>query len=111
MKRLILILLVVSLFPIFAFGAGCEEGTIICNPITYGTFGELFDAIIKWIIDIASVLAPLLIVYGGFLHITSAGDPAKSTQGKKVILYAAIGLIVALLARSLIGIIKEIVVI
>ncbi|MDK2949202.1 MAG: Type secretion system pilin [Patescibacteria group bacterium] len=109
MKRLILILLVVSLFPIFAFGAGCEG--LICNPIKYGTFGELFDAIIQWIIDIALVLAPLLIVYGGFLHITSAGDPAKSTQGKKVILYAAIGLIVALLARSLIGIIKEIVVI
>jgi hypothetical protein len=149
MKRLILMLLVFSLFPIFAFGAcdpdtpmlndiardncvsgggtwnssnctcsyggggsgePCEQGKI-CNPIRHNTFGALFDAIISWIIDIALVIAPLIIIYGGFLHITSAGDPAKSSQGKKVILYAAIGLIVAILARSLIGILEGIVVI
>jgi len=88
----------------------CEPGKI-CNPIKYGTFTALFDAIIDWIINIALVLAPLIIVYGGLLHITAAGDPAKSTQGKKVILYAAIGLIVALLAKSLIGILEGLVVI
>lgn len=81
------------------------------NPIKSESFTELLQAIIEWITDIAVVIAPLIIVYGGFLHITSAGDPAKSSQGKKVILYAAIGLLVALLAKSLIGILKEIVVI
>lgn len=81
------------------------------NPIQSESFTELFEVITKWITDIALVIAPLIIVYGGFLHITSAGDPAKSSQGKKVILYAAIGLMIALLARSLISILEEIVVI
>ena len=81
------------------------------NPIKSESFTELFEVITKWITDIALVIAPLIIVYGGFLHITSAGDPAKSSQGKKVILYAAIGLIIALLARSLISVLEEIVVI
>lgn len=162
MKRLILVLLVISFFPILAFGAcdsrpiindmardncvwgggtwnssnctcsyggsstsgstsegttttegsaGGGGGATIPNPLGHASFTALFEAIIDWIIDIALVLAPLIIVYGGFLHITSAGDPAKSTQGKKVILYAAIGLIVALLAKSLIGILEGIVVI
>jgi hypothetical protein len=155
MKRLILILLVISFFPILVFGAchserpmldsidrdncvwgggtwnstdctcssggstsgsdaptgGVVSGGIIPNPLGHDSFTALFEAIIDWTIDIALVLAPLLIIYGGFLHITSAGDPTKSSQGKKVIIYAAIGLIVVLLAKSLIGILEELVVI
>jgi len=102
MKKLILMLLFIPM----VIGAATIE-----KPIKSESFTELLQAIIKWITDIAVVIAPLIIVYGGFLHITSAGDPAKSSQGKKVILYAAIGLLVALLAKSLIGILKEIVVI
>ena len=102
MKKLILMLLFIPM----VIGAATIE-----KPIKSESFTELLQAIIEWITDIAVVIAPLIIVYGGFLHITSAGDPAKSSQGKKVILYAAIGLLVALLAKSLIGILKEIVVI
>jgi len=102
MKKLILMLLFIPMI----VGAAKIE-----NPIKSESFTELLQAIIEWITDIAVVIAPLIIVYGGFLHITSAGDPAKSSQGKKVILYAAIGLLVALLAKSLIGILEEIVVI
>jgi hypothetical protein len=102
MKKLILMLLFIPMI----VGAAKIE-----NPIKSESFTELLQAIIEWITDIAVVIAPLIIVYGGFLHITSAGDPAKSSQGKKAILYAAIGLLVALLAKSLIGILKEIVVI
>jgi hypothetical protein len=102
MKKLILMLLFIPR----VIGAATIE-----NPIKSESFTELFEVITKWITDIALVIAPLIIVYGGFLHITSAGDPAKSSQGKKVILYAAIGLIIALLARSLISVLEEIVVI
>ncbi len=102
MKKLILMLLFIPM----VIGAATIE-----NPIKSESFTELFEVITKWITDIALVIAPLIIVYGGFLHITSAGDPAKSSQGKKVILYAAIGLIIALLARSLISVLEEIVVI
>lgn len=102
MKKLILMLLFI---PMIVGAAKIEK------PIKSESFTELLQAIIEWITDIAVVIAPLIIVYGGFLHITSAGDPAKSSQGKKVILYAAIGLIIALLARSLISVLEEIVVI
>jgi hypothetical protein len=102
MKKMILMLLFIPM----VIGAATIE-----NPIKSESFTELFEVITKWITDIALVIAPLIIVYGGFLHITSAGDPAKSSQGKKVILYAAIGLIIALLARSLISVLEEIVVI
>lgn len=73
----------------------------ITNPIKAGTFTELVNLVTKWIIDIAMVLAPLIIVYGGFTYITAGGQPAKMETGKKIILYAVIGFILVLLATSL----------
>ncbi len=53
----------------------------------------------NWIFYVVTLLTVLMIVYGGFLYITSAGDPKKSEQGKKVLLFSLIGLALALLAN------------
>jgi membrane-anchored glycerophosphoryl diester phosphodiesterase (GDPDase) len=63
--------------------------------------------VITWIRNIGLVIAPLLIVYGGFTYITAMGESAKITKAKQILLYAAIGLIVVLLAQSLLGVIKS----
>jgi len=83
---------------------------VLTNPIASGSFADLLNRIIDWILNIALVLAPLVIVYGGFIYMTAAGDTNKVSQGKNIVLYAVIGFIVALLAKSLIGIFKDLVV-
>lgn len=90
-------------------GAGSSTGSIT-NPIDAETFGDLISMVVKWILDMAMVLAPLVIVYGGLTYMTAAGDTSKVNQAKQIILYAAIGLILALLAWSLIDILKGLVV-
>jgi len=55
--------------------------------------------ITKWLFIIIMMVVTVMIIYGGFLIVTSAGDPEKAGKGKSVITYAAIGLAVALLAR------------
>ncbi|MCK9446861.1 pilin [bacterium] len=79
----------------------------ISNPINANSFAELVELVTKWIIDIALVLAPLIIVYGGFIYITAAGEPAKMETGKKIILYAVIGFILVLLATSLVDVLTD----
>jgi hypothetical protein len=83
---------------------------ILTNPITSTSFTDLIDKVIGWILNIALVLAPLVIVYGGFLYMTAAGDTNKISMAKNIILYAVIGFMVALLAKSLIGIFTGLVV-
>lgn len=78
------------------------------NPID-STFEELLGKLVEWIKGIALVLAPLVIIYGGFLHITAAGRPEQSTKGKKIILYGVIGLIVVLIAGSFLEIIEDLI--
>ncbi len=57
-----------------------------------------FSEIIKFLASILAVLAVLVIVIAGILYITSGGDDGRIQTAKNWILYAVIGLIVALLA-------------
>ena len=50
----------------------------------------------------AGAVAVFMVVYGGFRYIISNGDPAKITSARQVITYALIGLVVTVLARSII---------
>lgn len=75
---------------------GCDEATCV---------------IMKIISALGTLIAPVAIVmvlYGAFQFLTSAGDPAKVTAAKNTLLYASIGLIVALVAGSLPYLIEDI---
>ncbi|MCU0667241.1 MAG: pilin [Patescibacteria group bacterium] len=62
--------------------------------------------IIKRIIDllayIAGILAVLYIMWGGFRYIKSAGSSEKAADGRKMIIYALIGVIVIVLSRYIV---------
>lgn len=63
-------------------------------------------AITDWIFTFLMVVVGVFVILGAFGLVTSAGDPEKIKKGKNYILYAAIGMIVGLLAKavpSLIG--------
>jgi Type IV secretion system pilin len=68
------------------------------------------NPVAKTINDIATVVAffaalaaIFFIMLGGFRFITSNGDPAKAASGRMTVLYAVIGLIVIIAARSIVG--------
>ena len=52
-----------------------------------------------WVFYVLVVIVALMIVFGGFYFVTAAGDPERATKGRQFIIYALIGLVVALLAR------------
>jgi hypothetical protein len=59
-----------------------------------------------WIFYLSTITVGLMIIIGAFLIITSAGDAKKWQKGKDVILYAIIGLVVALLSKFFPSIVK-----
>ena len=96
-------------------GLSCLEGVcqdpnniVFCSPITHKTFGDLIDAIISFIFNIAIVVVPLLIIIGAFNLLTAAGDQKKITTGKNIITYALIGFAIILLAKGLIAALEEV---
>lgn len=108
MKKATLLFLIVFLF-CFGFALAQEE-TLIPNPIPHQNFEELVNAVLDWILNIALVLMPLLLVWGGVTFITAAGDPSKVKQAQNIILYTVIGFAVVLLSKSLIGVLQNLIV-
>ena len=52
-------------------------------------------------------LAVAFIVVGGIKYVTSGGDEKKVASAKNTLLYAIIGLVVAIVARVIIGLVLE----
>ena len=55
--------------------------------------------ITTWLFYILMLVVTIMIIYGGFIYVTAAGDPEKAGKGKSVLTFAIIGLAIALLAR------------
>jgi hypothetical protein len=63
--------------------------------------------IVNWLITISFAVAALFIVFAAFTFITAGGDPEKINTARNQVLYALIGVAVALLAWGLVTFIKS----
>lgn len=59
---------------------------------------EIITAVINFILQFAAALAVLMIVLGGIRYITSAGNEDALKQGRNIVLYAIIGLVIIILS-------------
>jgi len=55
--------------------------------------------ITDWVFYVVLLLSILLMIIGGGMYITAAGDPAKTEKGRAILKYSIIGLIFAFLAK------------
>ena len=64
---------------------------------------ELIANIVNVLLFIVGIISVLVIIVGGILYATSAGDSTAVTKAKNTILYAVVGLVVALLAYAIVN--------
>ncbi len=68
-----------------------------------GSLRSAITQIINYILFFLGLVATIMIIYGGFLYVTSGGDDAGAEKGKKILMYAAIGLIVVLISYAVVN--------
>ena len=71
-------------------------------------FSKLMPFLIKYAIGLAAALAVIAIIYGGYQYMTAYGDEEKHKTAKKTIIYAVIGLVLAITAFGIVKIITAI---
>jgi hypothetical protein len=59
--------------------------------------------IVDFFLGFLGLIAVLMIIYGGVLIVTSAGDPEKAKKGKQILMYAAIGIVIILLSFAFVS--------
>lgn len=91
-------------------GAVCGTVTVGSETPDWGMFCILntLYSIVDWTFTILLILAVFFTILGAATIIMAGGKAENVTKGKDFILYAAIGLAVAFLARALPGIVKSI---
>jgi hypothetical protein len=78
-----------------ALGGSCNSG----DSTVKGTIAS----IIKILFFIVGIVAVVMIIIGGFRYITSNGDSSQIASAKNTIIYALVGLVVAVMAQAIVA--------
>lgn len=114
MKQMVIALAVVASLGVAAvpqpaaainlFPKGCEgQSSEICTSATKDNATSMVKNILNVLFVVIGILAVIMIVVGGFRYVISAGNSAQVTAAKNTILYAVVGLVVALLAYAIVN--------
>lgn len=71
------------------------------------SLGERIQSVVNILLYILGAIAVIMIVIGGIRYATSNGDSGSIKSAKDTILYAVIGLVVAILAYAIVNFILE----
>lgn len=66
------------------------------------TMQQVINTVIDTMLFIVGLLAVIMLIYGGIRYVTSHGDKAQVTAAKETIMYAVVGLVVAIAAFAVI---------
>lgn len=107
MKKILPILIFLSIVFVFLTPLAFAETVEFKNPIEYDTLIDLVKGVTDFLYSVALVLAPLFIVIAGYFFVTASGDPKKIETGKNIVLYTLIGLLIIILSHSLVNVVKD----
>jgi hypothetical protein len=72
-------------------------------PVAGKPFIEIATNILNFLLSITGVIAIIMLVVGGIMYLTSAGDEERIATGKKIIQFSLIGIAIALGALVIVG--------
>lgn len=82
---------------------GAEAARADSMPAELVGANGVFTQISNTILYVVGVISVIMLVWGGLRYILSGGDNKKVTDAKNTILYAIIGLIIAVLAFAIVN--------
>ena len=62
-----------------------------------------FRDVVNFLLYLIGAIAVIMLIFGGFRYVTSGGDGSAITSAKNTILYAVIGLAVAIIAYAIVN--------
>ena len=82
-------------------GGASGEGLVDPGLVVYRDVESIIGRVINVALGFSGVLAIIMIIIGGFLYLTSAGDEERSKKGRKFLIYSLLGLVIISLSYSI----------
>lgn len=108
MKKVLAGFLMVSLVALPAVAFGFE--TLPTGPTTIDQFINILNIVANWVFSILLVVAVIFILLAAFQFVTAGGNSTSVQEARQKLLYAAIGIIVAVAAKGIVAVAKSLVV-
>jgi hypothetical protein len=103
------ILFSLTLLGLFLFTSPVlADSAELTSPISAKTFCELLTQIATAVGALVASLGTIFIIWSGILYLTSAGSPEKINKAKTALTYAIIGIVVGVLATTIVEVIKNV---
>lgn len=67
------------------------------------SFKALTQTILNFALSFLGFVATIMVIYGGVLYVTSAGNDTNVEKAKKILLYAVVGIVLILLSFALVN--------
>ncbi len=64
---------------------------------------QLVLTFLNFFLGFLGLISVIMIIYGGVLYVTAAGEQEKVDKGKKIIMYAIVGIVIILLAFAIVS--------
>ncbi len=80
----------------------------IPNPLKTTSVIDIIDRIMNFMFLISIPIAMIMLMYAGFIYITSAGDSKKTSTAGQIIMYALIGFCIVLLAKGIVYVVQDV---
>ncbi len=98
-KKLFLVLSSTLLLPSIVLA----EATPLFNPLRVATFPELVNNVISGVLGVVGAISLVMMVIGGIVWMTSAGNADRIRRGRDTLLWAILGLVVIFLSYAIIN--------
>jgi hypothetical protein len=82
---------------------GANSDSAVCKASGSDDLGGMVKIVINTVLVVLGMVAVIMIVVGGVRYTTSNGDSASIKSAKDTILYACVGLVVAILSFSIVN--------
>jgi hypothetical protein len=87
-------------------GPGPGGPISLFNPLKANTLWEAIDALTNFLLLLAFVVGPILIIYAAFLLLFARGDPRQVEKAKTIIYWTLIALTIILFAKGIPSLVK-----
>lgn len=69
--------------------------------------GDKADSMVKVVVNVIlwalGIVSVIMVIIGGFMFVTSSGDPGRAKNARNTILYAVIGLVIAVSSYAIVN--------
>lgn len=81
----------------------CDAESQVCKGTNKNSLYVLIGNVVNLLLTIAGIIAVIMIVIGGIRYTTSAGDAGQTKSARDTIIYAVVGLVVAIMAFAIVN--------